>query len=107
MIMFIFASLDVAFGLRHNLVAFIDFKGDAIEEFNRTSNWLNVMKMVCYVMQTFVGDSILVQCPHSWIPFMIKSEIFSMVSALQMLDCIWQELARRLRPNGPMVGHDR
>lgn len=60
MIMFIFASLDVAFGLRHNLDAFISFQGDPIVEFSKTSNWVNVMKMVCYVMQTFVGDSILV-----------------------------------------------
>lgn len=59
MTMFIFASLDVAFGLRHNLVAFIQFQGDPIVEFTKTSNWLNVMKMVCYVAQTFVGDSIL------------------------------------------------
>lgn len=57
--MFIFASLDVAFGLRHNLDAFIAFEGDPIDEFTKTSNWLNVMKMVCYVAQTFVGDSIL------------------------------------------------
>jgi hypothetical protein len=61
MTMFIFASLDVAFGLRHNLDAFIRFQADPIVEFSKTSNWLNVMKMVCYVAQTFVGDSILVQ----------------------------------------------
>ena len=61
LVMFIIASLDVAFHLRHNLQAFVWNNGlGAIEEFNKTSNWLNVVKMGCYVAQTFVGDSILV-----------------------------------------------
>ena len=60
--MFIIASLDVAFHLRHNLQAFVWNNGSgAIEEFNKTSNWLNVVTMGCYVAQTFVGDSILVR----------------------------------------------
>jgi hypothetical protein len=60
LLMFIFASLDVAFGLRHNIEAFVYFQGGAIEDFERLSNWVNVMKMVDYVGQTFVGDAILV-----------------------------------------------
>jgi len=59
--MFIIASLDVAFHLRHNLEAFIWYNGPAIEVFNKTSSWINVVKMGCYVAQTFVGDSILVR----------------------------------------------
>lgn len=60
LLMFIFASLDVAFGLRHNIEAFVYFQGGAIEDFERLSNWVNIMKMVDYVGQTFVGDAILV-----------------------------------------------
>jgi len=59
LLMLIFASLDVAFHLRHNLEAFIWFNGDPVDDFERTSYWLNVIKMGCYVAQTFVGDSIL------------------------------------------------
>jgi hypothetical protein len=62
LLMFAFASLDVAFHLRHNLDVFIVSTGDPIVEFEHTSNWLNVMKMVCYVAQTFIGDCILVCC---------------------------------------------
>jgi len=60
LLMFIFASLDVAFHLRHNLEAFVYFDGDPIDDFDKTSNWINVIKMACYVAQTFVGDSILI-----------------------------------------------
>ena len=60
LLMFVIASLDVAFHLRHNLEAFIWYNGPAIEHFNETSSWINVVKMGCYVAQTFVGDSILV-----------------------------------------------
>jgi hypothetical protein len=60
LLMFIFASMDVAFGLQHNIDAFIYFDGDPIDEFSDTSNWINVMKMVNYVAQTFIGDCILV-----------------------------------------------
>ncbi|KAF8151529.1 hypothetical protein B0H34DRAFT_728007 [Crassisporium funariophilum] len=59
LLMFTFASLDVAFHLRHNLDAFVHYDGDPIDEFAKTSYWVNVMKMGCYVAQTFVGDAIL------------------------------------------------
>lgn len=59
-LMFMFATLDVAFHLRHNLEAFIYFRGDPVEEFDQTADWINVIAMVFYVLQTFVGDSILV-----------------------------------------------
>ncbi|KAF8639085.1 hypothetical protein AX16_010391 [Volvariella volvacea WC 439] len=58
-LMFIFGTMDVAFGLVRNFDAFIHFDGDPIDEFSNTDNWVNVMKMACYVAQTFVGDAIL------------------------------------------------
>ena len=49
-LIFIFATFDVAFGLRHNLDAFIFYKGaggpDA--EFENISYWVNVMKVRAY-----------------------------------------------------------
>lgn len=63
LLMFSFASLDIAFGLRHNIEAFVYFQGGAIEDFEKLSYWVNVMKMVDYVGQTFVGDAILVGSP--------------------------------------------
>jgi hypothetical protein len=61
LLMFIIASLDVTFHLRHNLEAFIWYNGPAIEDFNKTASWINVVTMGTYVAQTFVGDCILVQ----------------------------------------------
>ena len=61
LLMFVFGSLDVAFGLRHNIDAFVSI-GDPDKVFADISNWINVMKMVDYVAQTFIGDAILV-CP--------------------------------------------
>ena len=54
--------LLVAFGLRHNLEAFIFAKGaDGAEmEFGIMNNWVNIMKTVDFVGQTAVGDAILV-----------------------------------------------
>lgn len=66
--MFVFASLDVAFHLRHNLDAFTAYEGDPIHEFSNVSNWVNVMSMGCYVAQTFVGDSILASFASSTLP---------------------------------------
>lgn len=60
-IMFVCASLDVAFHLRHNLDVFTASRSNAVEEFSKTSSWINVISMGCYVVQTFVGDSILVR----------------------------------------------
>ncbi|KDR69732.1 hypothetical protein GALMADRAFT_77028, partial [Galerina marginata CBS 339.88] len=67
LLMLVFASMDVAFHLRHVLDAFIYFNGDPIETFDKTSNWINVMKMGCFVAQTFVGDSILIY--RCWIVY--------------------------------------
>jgi len=60
-LMFIFATMDVAFHLQHNLDAFVGAPDHqaVLDHFNDTSNWINVMKMAAYVAQTFVGDAIL------------------------------------------------
>ncbi|EKM76345.1 hypothetical protein AGABI1DRAFT_44965 [Agaricus bisporus var. burnettii JB137-S8] len=66
-IMFVCASLDVAFHLRHNLDVFTASRSNAVEEFSKTSSWINVISMGCYVVQTFVGDSILLyRCWILW-----------------------------------------
>jgi hypothetical protein len=56
----VFGTLDVAFGLYHNVQAFILIRNPAAV-FSNTSYWVNVMKMVDYVGQTFIGDGILVR----------------------------------------------
>ncbi|KIY49640.1 hypothetical protein FISHEDRAFT_23253, partial [Fistulina hepatica ATCC 64428] len=60
LLMCLFASLDIAFGLCHNLDAFVFYDGDPIKELDDASYWVNVMKMVDYVAMTFIGDLILV-----------------------------------------------
>jgi hypothetical protein len=61
--MLVFGTLDVAFGLRRNLDAFVfQFaKGvRPVDEFAEISDWVNVMKFADYAVQTFIGDGILV-----------------------------------------------
>ena len=70
--MFVFATFDVAFGLRLNLDAFIYRNSEASatgasgveiaeEEFNQLSYWVNDMRVVDYIVQTFIGDAMLVR----------------------------------------------
>ncbi|KAJ3847769.1 hypothetical protein EV368DRAFT_22862, partial [Lentinula lateritia] len=73
LLMFTFASLDVAFGLCHNIKAFVTLNRNgndpetAEEVFDDVGNWINVMKFVDYVAQTFIGDSILIyRCYLVW-----------------------------------------
>ena len=56
------ATLEMAFGLLHNLQAFIWYTGSggAVAEFEDISNWVNVMRTADYVAQTFIGDGIMV-----------------------------------------------
>ena len=53
----------MAFGLRHNLDAFVFYTGPggATAEFGDISYWVNVMKSADYVAQTAIGDAILVR----------------------------------------------
>ena len=52
----------MAFGLRHNLDAFVFYAGPGgpTAELSDISYWVNVMKAVDYVAQTAIGDAILV-----------------------------------------------
>lgn len=61
-LLFLFATLDVAFLLRHVLDAFIYYKGPggAIGELSNISYWVSVMKTVCYSAQTSIADAMLV-----------------------------------------------
>lgn len=92
-LMLIFATLDVAFHLRHNLEIFVGAPNPeyVIAAFNHTSYWLNVMKMASYVAQTFVGDSILVSLGYgSDSPNLTIPGAFL---ALPMLDHLQPEMA--------------
>ena len=62
LLLFVFATLDLALLLRHVLDAFIWYKGPggAIGEFSDISYWVNVMKTVTYAAQTIIGDGMLV-----------------------------------------------
>ena len=75
LLMFVFATLDVAFGLRHNLDAFIYYTGPggAKGEFGIISYWVNVMKSADYVAQTFIGDGMLVRL---WCILLFLSLVF-------------------------------
>lgn len=62
LLMLLFGSLDVAFGLRHNLDAFVYQFAKGVQpkdEFAKISKWVNVMKFANYSAQTFIGDGIL------------------------------------------------
>ncbi|KAH7882652.1 hypothetical protein F5I97DRAFT_1816635 [Phlebopus sp. FC_14] len=62
LLMGLFATLDVAFGLRHNLDAFVYYTGPggATAEFANISYWVNVMKTADYVAQSIIGDGMLI-----------------------------------------------
>ncbi|KAM5545854.1 hypothetical protein V8D89_000892 [Ganoderma adspersum] len=62
LLLFVFATLDVALLLRHVLVAFIWYQGPggAVAEFSDISYWVNAMKMVTFVAQTSIADGMLI-----------------------------------------------
>ncbi|RPD65717.1 hypothetical protein L227DRAFT_560397 [Lentinus tigrinus ALCF2SS1-6] len=59
--MFTIATMEIAFGFQHDLQAFIYYQGPGGPNvvFDDISNWVNVMKTVDYVAQTFIGDAIM------------------------------------------------
>ena len=59
----IVATLDVALLLRHVLDAFIWYTGPGGPngEFSDISYWVNAMKSANYVIQTSIGDAVLVR----------------------------------------------
>ena len=70
-LMCIFATLDTAFGLRHNLDAFIFYKGSggANAEFEDISYWVNVMKVRTILANCIIGNEsnpgLLLYCRQS------------------------------------------
>jgi len=60
--MAIFGTLDLALALRHVLDAFIWYHGPggATAEFENVSFWIQVTRTGCYVVQTLIGDLILI-----------------------------------------------
>ncbi|TBU28426.1 hypothetical protein BD309DRAFT_1061493 [Dichomitus squalens] len=62
LLLFVFATLDVALLLRHVLDAFIWYHGPggAIGEFSDISYWVNAMKTVNSVAQTGIADGMLI-----------------------------------------------
>ncbi|RPD65740.1 hypothetical protein L226DRAFT_609464 [Lentinus tigrinus ALCF2SS1-7] len=59
--MFIVATLELAVGFQQNLEAFIYYTGPGgpTGEFLDISNWLSVAKVVDYVVQMMIGDTIM------------------------------------------------
>ncbi|KAK7035831.1 hypothetical protein R3P38DRAFT_2909264 [Favolaschia claudopus] len=68
--MCVFATLDVAVGLLHNIQAFVQYNGPggAAEEFSHISDWVNIVKTVDVVMQTLLGDGMLIY--RCWIIYL-------------------------------------
>ncbi|KIY47194.1 hypothetical protein FISHEDRAFT_45812 [Fistulina hepatica ATCC 64428] len=60
--MFLIGTLDLAIGLRENIVAFIYFQngGNPEASFENVAHWMSVTKMATYVCQTMIGDAILI-----------------------------------------------
>ena len=57
------SSILVAFALLNNLNAFVFYAGPGGPSgaFHRITNWVSVMRSVCYIMQTTIGDGVLVR----------------------------------------------
>ena len=85
--MFTIATLEMAFGLLHMLQAFIWYPGPggAIDEFEDISNWVNVMRTADYILQTFIGDGIMVRTISLLVA--VVADTYGLVG-LQMLYCL-------------------
>ncbi|KAJ7749586.1 hypothetical protein DFH07DRAFT_828975 [Mycena maculata] len=57
-----FATVDVATGLLHNIQAFVLYKGagGAAQEFSNISDWVNIIRTVDTLVQTLLGDGMLI-----------------------------------------------
>ncbi|TCD63101.1 hypothetical protein EIP91_006005 [Steccherinum ochraceum] len=62
LLLFLFATSDVAFGLRHLIDAFIYYRGSggAIQELSDIAYWVNVMKAINYSCQTSIADWVMI-----------------------------------------------
>ncbi|TFY75973.1 hypothetical protein EWM64_g8041 [Hericium alpestre] len=82
LLLFVFASLDVALSLRHVLMAFIWYRGPggALAEFLDISSWVNVLQTVCYNAQTSIADAMLIyRC------YVIYGQSWKIASALSVM----------------------
>jgi hypothetical protein len=61
-VMAILDGVDKSLQLQHMLDAFVYYKGPggALEQLNKTRNGVNFAKTVVYVIQTWLGDGVLV-----------------------------------------------
>jgi len=61
-LIFVFATFDVAFGLRHALVAFVFYSGagGSAEAYETISDWVNVMKTVDNQVMLMIVDAFLI-----------------------------------------------
>ncbi|KAF8174896.1 hypothetical protein BJ912DRAFT_989506 [Pholiota molesta] len=60
--LFINASFDVLLGFYHTLLAFVFFQGEggATGEYTDISEWINIARSVTVLVQTTIGDAVLV-----------------------------------------------
>lgn len=68
-VMFAIGTLDIAVGLFHNIHAFVDTaaSGKPDEQFQKISNWANVLKLANTLVQCLIGDGMLIY--RCWIIF--------------------------------------
>lgn len=67
--LFVVGTIDVSFTFYHSLVAFIFYtgQGGAARVFDDISNWVNVMKSVCYFLGGLISDAALMyRCWAVW-----------------------------------------
>ncbi|KAJ7037807.1 hypothetical protein C8F04DRAFT_1329070 [Mycena alexandri] len=62
LLMCVLATLDVAVGLLHNIQAFVLYNGPGgpTQEFSNISDWINVVKGFDIILQTILGDGMLI-----------------------------------------------
>ncbi|PFH45331.1 hypothetical protein AMATHDRAFT_160736 [Amanita thiersii Skay4041] len=62
LVLFSNAAFDLAIGFYHNLRAFVYYKGPGgpTEELTNISDWVNVARSLTVVMQTMIGDAMLI-----------------------------------------------
>jgi hypothetical protein len=80
------ATFDVTLGFYHNLQAFVFYtgQGGAVQEFTDISNWINVSKSLTVVVQTMIGDAMLIY--RCWIIYN-RSWLVVAFSILLWLGC--------------------
>ncbi|KAF8157258.1 hypothetical protein B0H34DRAFT_712941 [Crassisporium funariophilum] len=80
------ATFDVCLGFYHTLKAFVFFtgQGGAVAEFTNISDWINVSRSLTVVIQTMIGDAMLIY--RCWVLY-DKSWIVVAFSVILWLGC--------------------